>query len=321
MSASDPPQNPLTSKQLWVKSLQLQQLRRQLIYVDYPQAERDCEALAVQLLTAYPAEGLRDFTFIAIPRGGLIVLGMLSYWLDLAPAQMAADASTVSGPLCVVDDCSLTGLRFKQVLARSPSAHVVFAHLYSHPDLRRGILERESRVRCCLAARDLAVMPGGQCPSPHEETWEPMPLTRAYWSGAAAPIAFAWSEPVIHVRDPFSGQVESGWRFASPQRCTKNRVDLGVPLGPAAPRRWQAPEDLVVGQLDGVLWLARTLTGAIHSFRELAADAWRGLAAYGDEELTLDFLAERYPLDRAALQAKLAEIMSQFLAEGLLEAV
>ena len=71
MLASDLRSHTPTPKQLWVKSLQVQQLRQQLTYVDYRQAETDCEALAAQLLAAYPDERLRDFTFVAIPRGAL----------------------------------------------------------------------------------------------------------------------------------------------------------------------------------------------------------------------------------------------------------
>ena len=145
---------------------------------------------------------------------------------------MTADAAAVRGPLCVVDDCSLTGLRFKEVLARSASTHVVFAHLYSHPDLRCGILGANRRAPP-LAARDLAGLPGADVLPIHDEgvahAWEPLALTRAYWSGATAPIAFVWSEPLIHIRDSFSGQVESGWRFVPPHLCTKNRMDLGYP--------------------------------------------------------------------------------------------
>ncbi len=320
--APEPPHYPPSSKQLWVKSLQLQQLRRQLTYVDYRQAEADCEVLAAQLLAVYGDEGVRELVFVAIPRGGLIVLGMLSYWLNLSPSQMATDAATVPGPLCVVDDCSLTGLRLQEMLTRTANSHVIFAHLYSPPGLRHGILDREPRVRCCLAARDLAEIAGAHPVAPPgaggAHLWEPLPLTRAYWSGSAAPIAFAWSEPLIHIRDPFSGRVESGWRFAPPHRCTKNRIDLGAPVRPAVSRRWQAPEDLVVGQFDGVLWLIRTQTGETHSLQALKADAWRGLAAYGDTVMTLDFLASRHPLSRSELASELTNSLQWFEAEGLL---
>src|SRR5215203_3670477 len=109
-----------------------------LRYVSYAQAEEDCERLAARLVKRLGREGVRRSCFTGIPRGGFIVLGMLAYALDLERAQLEPPDSP-DRPLVVVDDCAFSGVRFGQFLARCESRRVVFAHLYSHPDLRTEI--------------------------------------------------------------------------------------------------------------------------------------------------------------------------------------
>jgi len=83
---------PGDHKRLWVKAIQLGQIRRHLKYVDYWQAQRDCEALAGQLLEAYSMEALHDFSFVAIPRGGLFEGVEADMWRTLI-AYGSIDAS------------------------------------------------------------------------------------------------------------------------------------------------------------------------------------------------------------------------------------
>ena len=70
----------------------VRRLRHTLRYIDYRQAESDCETLAGLLLGGYSRQELRGFAIHGIPRGGLIVLGMLAYMLDLKADQLSAKA-------------------------------------------------------------------------------------------------------------------------------------------------------------------------------------------------------------------------------------
>src|ERR671910_1255702 len=93
---------------------QLEHILPRLRYVGYAQAQEDCERLAARLVERFGRDELRGFRFVAIPRGGFIVLGMLAYILGLERSQLeAAPYSEHAGaPLVVVDDCALSGVRF-----------------------------------------------------------------------------------------------------------------------------------------------------------------------------------------------------------------
>ena len=132
----------------------LRVLRRHVVYVDYAEAERACERLAASLSGEFGTDDLRRFAYQAIPRGGLIVLGILSYVLDLPATCFNSDADP-GRPLVIVDDCALSGARFGRELKSAGSRAVVFAHLYSHPELRSAILRAEPGVEFCVAARNL----------------------------------------------------------------------------------------------------------------------------------------------------------------------
>ena len=304
---------------LWALAVHFKSIQQQLRYVDYQQAQRDCEALASQVSALYSAQELSKFTFVAIPRGGLIVLGMLAYLLNLRPEQLQGGAPDAATPVCIVDDCSLTGLRFAQQLAATRSDHVVFAHLYSHPALRQAIVEREARVRHCLAAQDLTAAPRRHDAGPHEERWRHLLGAGRYWIEPVEMVAFAWGEPNQHTLDPFTGQLENRWRFVPPHRCLKNKAELGVPFRAVEVAAWQAPASLVTGWFDGVLWLLQTETEQVYRFEGIQADMWRALAAYGDVDATLDFVHSRYASDRASLQDELHDLIQYLLAERLIE--
>src|SRR5687768_10417176 len=99
----------------------------------YEQAEAEAKSLAAALVAAFGRDEIKSFSYTAIPRGGLFVLGMLSYVLDLDRRVLQPRSS--GEPLVVVDDCSLSGARFRNFLQADEHPQVVFAHLYSHHDL------------------------------------------------------------------------------------------------------------------------------------------------------------------------------------------
>ena len=97
---------------------------RRLRYVSYEDAERVARALATKLLEHLGPETLTRCQFVALPRGGLFVLGMLAYLLDLRADQVSGSLEHSSAvpsdgtPLVIVDDCALSGLRFAETLDR-----------------------------------------------------------------------------------------------------------------------------------------------------------------------------------------------------------
>ena len=90
------PFTPLTGEEelrLWPLAVHARHLLQKLHYVDYQQAEADAALLAQKIRGLYTRNDLRNAAFTAIPRGGLVVLGLLAYQLDLRPEQLMAGAA------------------------------------------------------------------------------------------------------------------------------------------------------------------------------------------------------------------------------------
>lgn len=187
-----------------------------LRYIDYLQAERDCARLGEHLQGLLGAE-LSRASFAAIPRGGMIVLGLLASLLHLDREQTGT-SDHEEAVLVVVDDCALSGARFSRFLDGCGSSRVVFAPVYSHPELRSAIQAGEPRVEHVVSAGDLTGRMLSQDPF----------ASGAYWSGDIEPLAFPWSEPDRLVWDPDKERWEVAWRIVPPELCLKNRPRPGA---------------------------------------------------------------------------------------------
>jgi hypothetical protein len=157
------PFTPLTREEelrLWPLAVHARHLLQNLRYIDYEQAEEDAALLAQNILSHYTAAEVRRSAFAAIPRGGLIVLGLLAYRLDIRPDQFLASSFAGADRLFLVDDCALSGSRLQGTLPLYAGRPVVVAHLYSTPGLRTAVREAFSNVSNCLAAHDLAERTG-----------------------------------------------------------------------------------------------------------------------------------------------------------------
>lgn len=318
---------PADADRLQQLAAELRCLRSTLRYVDYRQAERDCEVLAAKILDCYPRPELDRWSFEAISHGGLIVLGMLSYWLDLEPHQLRPDPAS-SNPLCVVDDCALTGARFAAVLKTIPGREVVFAHLYSPPELRDAILRQEDRVQC-LAARNLSDQASRNLGGPAAlrsslERWQERLGPDRYWYGQPELIAFAWSEPDGLFWNAVTERVEHGWRMLPPHLCLKNRARLAQPHGQAPAGKWQVPRAVISDEFDDRLCLCQTETGKVYSLGSVAADMWRILAGWGCVEhaaqrLTAIYLTAIYTVKPETVRRDLDDFVAQWEVNGLLE--
>ena len=305
--------NPENQQRLAHLSKMLGRLRNRLRYVDYQQAERDCEILAAKILQRWSRAELDRASFVPIPRGGFIVLGMLSYALGLKPDQLREG----SGLLFLVDDCALTGARFASRLKEMGNREVVFVHLYSHPDLRREI-EKEERVASCLAAHDLVDLADETFP---RHIWRER-LGERYWYGQPEPVCFAWNEPDRPFWNEATGQVEDGWRLLPPHLCLKTRAILGAPPPEArGPREWQAPADVVTGEFDGLLWLCQTRTDQVFSLSGTGADLWRWLACWGSIETASRRLTETYGVDPETARRDALNFAAELEGSGLLERI
>ena len=297
-----------------------------LRHVSYEQAQADCLTLARALQDRFGAAARDRFHYMAIPRGGHIVLGMLAYALDLRAAQLAPPPSPDT-PLVVVDDCALSGARLKGLLPGLAGEALVFAPLYSPAGLRRAITAQEPRVIDCLSAQDLEDDAPAQLGEKHA-AWQAFERKIrgdiGYWYGRCAPLGFAWNEPDSGFWNPAVEAREKEWNLLPPEACLKTQIgwDAGagarIQVNADGPGPIQAAEGVVYAEIDGTLLIGDAATGQTHALDGVGADIWRALLATGTTEAARARLGADYDVDEATLTREVAAFTETLVTAGLL---
>ena len=294
-------------------------------YIGYEQAQADCQHLAARLLDRFGPAAREEFHYTAIPRGGHIVLGMLAYALDL-PADRLGPRPAPQVPLVVVDDCAVSGARFKGLLPGLEGEAIIFAPLHSPAALRCAILAQEPRVRDCLSARDLedeAPARQGAGYADWQARQRQDDTGSRYWYGQYAPFGFAWNEPDTGFWNPATNRREKAWNLLPPELCLKNRIGWDPDAariqlnadgpGPIVP----GPGVLHADFGDSIL-VGEARTGRTHALGDVAADMWRALVTTGGPEAALEALCADYDVDAATLDRDLRDFTDALLGKGLL---
>jgi hypothetical protein len=307
--------------------------------LDWTETESLTARLASLLRERAESGAGTPFTYAAIPRGGLFVLGTLAYLLDLPPERIApsVDRSDSPGPLVLVDDCALSGARIARELDRllgsdrsaDPGRRVIVAHLCSHPELRRAVEAAEPRVEACLAAADLAER--ADLPSEtregFQERWRARLPGRRYWLGAVEPIVFPWSEPESVWWNARDERLEDGWRRVPPRRTLRARAELGLPPDAAgaepafdlAPGTlWKLDRPDAAGDEEGDRLSLRSPDGGLFGFRGTALDVWRALLAGGDRAAAARRLTALYEVEEGEARRDVDELVDLLVERGLL---
>ena len=241
------------------------------------QAQLAVRRLANKMQNEMPADLLHKVRIVPIPRGGLLVAGWLAYALDFSHDQFFDDGVS---PVCLVDDCALTGKRFGQMLSRFNGRDVWFCHLVSAPELRHAILRKERSVRGCIAADDLSVE--------QQKVVEQIASEDRYLNKSVGPVIFPWTEPGLPVTVPFSGEVQDGWRLMPPHLVLGNLALLKLP-----PKVEIAPDDIqssshIVWRLQESSILLYEGDGQkLFELSGLAADLWKGCSGFQNREMAI----------------------------------
>lgn len=303
---------------------QIGQVLARTRYRDHRQVEEDCAALSDRLLERVGPSVRSSFRVAGIPRGGQVVAGLLSYCLDV-PADRCGGTAGDGEPLLVVDDCALTGARFRAWLEGTEAEEVVFAPLWAAPPLREAIEEAEPRVAACVSGRDLREV-GRDLPAEEYRAWRRRWAERSvetdlgYWWGLTEHVCFPWNEPDVRVWNEASGRVERGWRVVPPERCLENRVASDarrVSVQPRAVGPLRPADDVVFGaDGDGVL-LARRGADACWRLEGTAAAIWSAMVESGSREAIVAALSERYEADEAALDDDVEAFLGELASRGV----
>ncbi len=311
-------------------SAQIGRVDQNARYIDYRQAEQDCEILAARLKERFGRRELRSFSFYPVPRGGVIVYGMLSYALDL-PATGDNSSIAADAPVMFVDDCAISGMRFGQMLGRFPGRRVIFAPLYSHPDLRRAICDREPRVIDCVSAHDLADLAPelyGEGYAGWHAVWSQRLGKEVYWTGQPEYLCFAWNEPESSFWNSATDKLEPGWRLVPRNRCLRHRSvdgpphrDTDTPLlqvlpkaaGPIKP----ANGTIYARMPDDTVALAALPGSECYILEGTAAAMWFALVEHGAVEPAAASLAGRYEVEAERLEADMKRFVENLRDQGL----
>ncbi|MFK7801919.1 MAG: hypothetical protein AB8G95_09825 [Anaerolineae bacterium] len=290
---------------LWALGVHLGELKKKLKLFTPMQVDGLIQKLASQMLENVPEKTLRSMRIIPIPRGGHFVAGQLAYRLSLKHDQFFDDGNS---PVCIVDDCALTGKRFGQVLRRFDGREVWFCHLVSASELRKAILENEPNVKRCIAADDLTIR--------QKDLGEQMAAENRYLNASVEHVAFPWTEPGMPVTVPFSDEVEDGWRLLPPHLVLGNWTLLQIPPCNQTVELDIQSSSQVIWRVsaDGILLYeeSRQRLFAVSGF---AAEIWRGCAGYQSQEMATKWLLANHP---SASLEEIALLIAELVGKKLL---
>ncbi len=308
-------------------------------YIDYAAAEDAVELLASKLVDRFPRSEIERFRFTAIPRGGLIVLAMLAYALRLSPDQIVGPGGAdKNGTLVVVDDCALSGLRFRRFLRSERCSRVVFCPLFANADLCRAVEQREARVVDCITAEELPdrapQIHGADYPAWHRH-WTDAMQSDGYWVGQPDYLAFAWGEPQAKSWNPDREEVEAGWCLLPAGLALKRRWGCrtgavgdehavrGFHLQPDSPGPFRAAPRVLWVELDSAIAVARMPDDTADAAPCLrldgsAAEMWRTLLRSANITEAGRALVRQYDLEPRRLRRDLDSFVAELQGAGVL---
>ena len=313
-----------------------------LTYIDYQQSEELAAVLAEKLLAHRDLATLAEYSYIAIPRGGHIVLGQLLYQLGIQPQLVDVDTdpntdsdsdavsigNAATGPVVIVDDSLLSGHRFAGALRRYDGRPVIFAHLFSSPVVRQALCRRFPQIVACIAAADLSLRQNGQgrafAPDalPH---WASSLQERA-WLGQVDHVAYRWSEPDRLIMNTVTERVEPGWNIVPPERrlgasVSAPRPTVAILRQPDPPAGTRLSPHVVYATMGETVLIAESARGATYRLDGVAAGMWTALLSARPESRILADLAAAYAVDRQRLAADFYAFVDQLTDAGLLTAL
>jgi hypothetical protein len=295
-------------------------------YLDPASVDAAVETLADRLSSAFGRE-VRDFDFAAVPRGGLIVLGMLAYALDVAGDRLGP-ARDPARPLVIVDDCAFTGSRFRRFVAGERGSRWIFAHLCSPPELRTAMIEQVPQLSHAIAAFDLRDLG----PEEHGEgyrEWRARAEVQAGagrdWIGQPENVVFPWSEPDHNFWNAVTREVEWGWRLAPPDRCLKAgsaSYPDGVPVQVLAETQGgrRATTRVLFARFEDRVHILDRDEGETFLLDEVGSRVWEGLMAGGSDQDIANVIASRFDVDLEQALDDVRALAGGLLARGLVEA-
>lgn len=292
--------------------------RTRIRYVDYPAAELLAERLASNLLAGLGS--VAGWKFAAVPRGGHVVLGFLSYLLDLDHSQIV-EASAPVPSLLLVDDCAISGERIRGWLTDVKAAQVGVATLTASAGLDEIIMSAEPAVAHFFSGEILSDL-APDIYGPDYPRWRERWSSRndGLWVGRTEYVAFPWNEPDQAVWPRDSDMAMAAWKLIPPERCLKNRTGDGDPV--LRFQRGQGPVRQATGIVDiptadGVI-VVDTVNQRCLDLTGSAGAMWAALVEEGTREGAGERMVSSYDVDRPTIDRDLGAFLERLSGDGLL---
>jgi hypothetical protein len=298
----------------------LDEAGERLRFVGWKEVEDLCLVLAERLRALLGPE-LPSIRLVGVPRGGLIVGGLLAYALDLPRHRLGTGEAET---LLLVDDCVLSGLRLREELATVDAERVVIATLFAHPEVGRAVEASEPRVLRFVSATDLddhaPTMLGTGGAEAWRRRWAAL-VPERYGTALLDLLVFPWSEPQVRLRNPETGEVEQHWSLAPQEACFRRRVEprvLEVQAADELPGTARLAPHVLPVRREGTMFLVDTATSRSFALRGAASSLWSTWLETGDDERTARLIGDEHGRPEGEVRSDLEGLLRRLRREGLL---
>ena len=198
---------------------------------------------------------------------------------------------------------------------------IIFSPLYSSPELRSAITEREPRVRACISAHDLE-----SCMDSVEEDQRSFqeifgaPDKSDYWNGLTDYLCFAWNEPGFVFLNPVTKKIDGIWTIFPHEVCLKNGpVRIPIRVKPDIRAEFCVAENFVTIHSDDSVTIDNLVTHDRYVLKGIAAEMWNALMEYGNQEALLTKFVNEYDIDQITLKGDISDFTRNLLSRGILK--
>jgi hypothetical protein len=293
-------------------------------FVGYDAAAQDCTHLAESLERRVGEDALRDARFIGIPRGGLIVLGMLSIVMGLRHDQLGPQ-SEAADLTVIVDDLALSGYQLRRAIDATDSDKLAIALLRAPEALCGAVEATEPRVLACVAARPLRDAGPDRLGLGYEawvDQWRSLTEgSGRYWIGRPEAVYFAWKEPDRSFLNEATGVREDGWRVLPRAVCLEGRSvepTCTVYSQPESPGPIRPSDDVFFGPVGEDFVIVVPNEERVLGLDAVSHAIWRAITDVGTVAGAVSQVSEHFDVDHVRVAVDVERFVHEFVQRGIL---